>query len=250
MNKGKTITILGGNGYVGKHCISKILQMCPDARIISISRSGKTDMGNYMNKLNVDSDLQRIENIKGSASNKDDVYDAVMRSDSVIHAIGTLFTLADNNKDESYYMKQQKTAEISIDILKERFEKEKAKASFVFISAERGLGFPLSLVFGGYINTKKAVENRLLSSEEFLNPYILRPGVVTDQEQRSWSVPLYHSVNLVNMIEKQVLNKISPEIGEKLQLPSVGTKLEDLANKAAEAALSGLETNIYNADKI
>lgn len=236
----KTVSVLGGSGYIGKHCIYKLLKNS-SANVFSVSRSGKIDMSQY-NLSQEEKD--RLKVFKASALSKDDLKPILSQCNGVIHSIGTLVTF-DKNGPNSYDTLGRQTALIAAEVLKEN----SGITNFVYISAQRGLPFPLSILFGDYIKSKRKAEEELKSMKH-LNTTILLPGVVCDPKIRSWSIPLYHSVNILNSFEKTVLGKISPQIGDKLNLPSRGTMLDNLANYAAKGALGELDKNIYSADEM
>lgn len=239
----KFITVLGGSGYVGKHCIYKLLKNTSH-KVISISRSGKIDLSIYKD-LN-EQHLSRLENIKGSALKEIDIKDSLLKSSGVIHSIGTLISLKKDNEEGSYKKMCYETAFIPSEILKNNNKRE--KTNFVYISAERGLTFPLSLLFDGYIKYKREAEKCLLENQN-INAYILKPGVICDPKIRSWSVPLYKGVNILNNIEKNILPK-NLNLGECMNLPSQGTMLDILADYAVKGASGELEKNIYKANEL
>lgn len=236
----KVVTVLGGSGYIGKHCIYKLLKNS-NATVFSVSRSGKIDMSNY--DL-TDLEKERLKIVKASALSKEDLKPVLSQSTGVIHSIGTLITF-DKNGPNSYDTLGRQTALVAAEVLKEN----KDITNFVYISAQRGLPFPLSILFGDYIKSKRKAESELLEMKH-LKTTVLQPGVVCDPKVRSWSVPLYHSVNLVNKVEKNVLNLILPGIGDKLNLPSSGTMLDMLANYAAKGSLGELNKNKYSAEEM
>lgn len=243
----KTITVLGGSGYVGKHCIYKLLKTT-DCKVISICRSGKTDMSLYSD-LNIN-DLLRLDIVKGNALNIEDIKDPLGKSSGVIHAIGTLVSLKSKNEEGSYNKLSTETVKTSLNALKEKVNSQSSlsKVNYVYISAERGLPFPLSLLLSGYIESKREAEKILLNSE-YVNPAILRPGVICHPKIRNWSVPLYYSVNLVSFIEKNLLDKVI-KIGDPLQLPARGTLLDNLGEYAVKGALGNLGKKILGADEL
>jgi len=238
----KVITLLGGNGYVGNRCIKTLLHNIQDLKVYVVCRSNAN--------LSLFNNDKRVSVIKGDALNPEGFKDVLLESTGIIHTIGTLIT-SDNNK----YHKINKetalaTAKLANDLIGS--SNQSKKLNFVYVSAERGLTFPLSLKYGGYIESKRQAENELLDSNKFanLNAIVLRPGFVKDNNDRVWSVPLYYGVNLVNFAEKNVLQKIMPGIGEKLQLPAKGIELETLAKYACAAATGRLEKHIYSNDEM
>jgi uncharacterized protein YbjT (DUF2867 family) len=228
----KVITVLGGNGYVGSKCIITLLNNVKNIKINAVSRSGKIKYPN--NKFD-----ERVNMIKGDAYDPQSFADAIKESTGIIHSIGALFT-----DTETYHKMNKETALRVAEIANQN----KYKTNFVYISASRGMAFPLSLKYHGYIESKREAEKGLLSNFPNLNTIILRPGVVKSEE-KGWTVPVYHSVNLAAAAEKLILNKIVPNIGEKLQLPTKGIDINVLARFATSGALGNLSPNeIYSND--
>jgi nucleoside-diphosphate-sugar epimerase len=232
----KIVTVLGGSGFVGKQCIYRLLKTT-DYSVISISRSGALDFSGYKDLTSVEK--QRLINIKGSALNENDVSESLQKSFAVIHSIGTLISFAPKEDQRSYNKLIYETAKIASDVLKKGSSE---KVNFVYISAERGLPFPLSLKFGGYIESKRKAESELFANEK-INPYILRPGVIVDKTHRLWSVPLGVGVNIINSIE----TKLGLTIGEILNFPSQATQLDVLSKFAVDGCMGKLNKNIYSA---
>lgn len=136
----------------------------------------------------------------------------------------------------------------------ELLEKEKIdrKVNFVYISAERGFPFPLSLKFEDYLKSKRQTEKELLDHNKYnhLNPIILRPGFIKDNRDKPWSVAIYHSFNFIHFTEKNLLIRIFPDIREIMQLPAHGIELETLAKFACSGAAGNLTKQIYSNDEM
>jgi len=242
----KVITVLGGNGYVGNRCIKTLLRNIQDIKVYIVGRSSNSNLSLLYNHD------KRVSAVKGDAMNPEGFKDVLLESTGIIHSIGTLIT-PDNNK---YHQINKETAlataKYANDLLASAANQSRKKINFVYLSAERGLPFPLSLKFNGYIESKREAEKELLDESKFahLNTIVLRPGFVKDNKDRAWSVPLYYGVNLVNFAEKNFLQKIVPGIGEKLQLPAKGIELETLAKYACAAAAGNLGKHIYPNDEM
>lgn len=226
------ITVLGGNGFVGSRCINFLLQKNNDIKINMISRSGNM-------KYKIDG---RVNVIKGDALYPETFKDAIDESTGIIHAVGVLFT---NNNEE--YQKINKQTALNVALIANN---NKYKPNFVYVSASRGIPFPLSIKYHGYLDSKRQAETSLLNDFNNINPIILRPGFVKS-EIKKWTYPIYYSVGAIEALEQNILSKVSQNMGEKLQLPSKGIELDRLANFAAEAALGNLEgKRIYSNDEI
>lgn len=229
----RVITILGGNGYIGSKCMSKLLNSFPNIKINVISRTGAIKYP--QNKLD-----SRVHIIKGDCLNPKEFEEVIKSSTGIIHSIGVLIT----NSNERYHLINKESCLRVADIANQ----SQNKPNFVYISAARGIPFPLSLKYHGYIEAKRECERKLLSDYQNINPIILRAGFVKSTE-KIWTLPIYYSVNFAEFMEKNLLNKINENIGEKLQLPSRGIELESLTNFACAGALGMLqEHKVYEND--
>ena len=238
------ITILGANGYVGRKCLKKLIQIDKTCVINAISRKGLD-----FTKLEVSKeDLNRINDIKGDALNPESFSDALSNSTGIIHSVGTIFSLENKTSSNSYEMMNKQSAIRPANFINEH-SKISNKVNFVFISAERGPTFPLSLFLSGYISAKKEAEEAL-SKLDKISLTILKPGFIKDKNTRPISIPIFHAVNLCSSIEKNILNKIIPNIGEKIQLPSEGTELDILAEIAVRSSLGQLKQKIFSAEDL
>ncbi len=227
----KVITILGGNGFIGSKCMNTLLKNIPDIKIYAISRSGNIKYP--QNKKD-----SRVEVIKGDCLNPREFESIIKSSTGIIHSIGVLFT----NSNEKYHLINKETCLKVAQIA----DSSSNKPYIVYISAMRGIPFPLSLKYHGYIESKRECEQKLLQDFKNINPVILRPGFVKSEEKK-WTVPIYYGVNLAEMGEKLLLDKMSPTIGEKLQIPSRGIELETLTTFASAGALGLLKSfQIYD----
>jgi hypothetical protein len=231
----RIITVLGGNGFVGSRCISKILNSVNDVKVYAISRTGKLKYPEE--KI----DTKRFEIIKGDCLSPSSFEDIIKNSTGIIHSIGVLLT----NDNQQYNLQNKETC-LRVAQIADRSTK-KDKINFVYISAERGIPFPLSLKYHGYIDTKRLCEKNLLSYQN-INPIILRPGFVKS-DTKLWTYPIYYGVNAAHFLEKNILSKISSKLGESLELPSKGIELDTLAHFAAAGALGKLNPQeIYSND--
>jgi nucleoside-diphosphate-sugar epimerase len=228
----KIISVLGGNGYVGKRCIDLLLKNSPDCKIYSISRTIQGNLNVFDN---------RVRRIKGDCLNPDTFKDALLESTGIIHTIGQL--LPSDTKGDSYYQTNYETCIRPAEMLNSA-----GKGShFVYLSAERGLVFPMSVVCNGYIESKRKAEKRLLELEN-LKTVILRPGIIEDPNERPWLMPVAMLANLSNKIERGVLNNFLPNIGDKINLPARTIYLNTVCLYAIAGALGKLNPGIYSND--
>lgn len=236
----KVITIVGGSGYLGRRCIQTLLNNCSDIKIYSISRN--IELHN-MNKYD-----DRVEQIKGNALNPDSFSPYIQKSTGVIHTVGKIFSTEPPTSDLSYnkvnYESAMKIAKLTNDLSLTN----NSKKNFVYISAERGLVFPLSLAFSGYVDSKRKAEEKLLKDFPNMNPCILRPGLITDMKDRPYLYPLSILFDMGHCIEKNVIESLSPNLGKRLNLPAGSIELDTLAIYACAGALGKLDEKIYSND--
>jgi nucleoside-diphosphate-sugar epimerase len=232
MSKNSIITVLGGSGYVGKRCIDLILKNYPDVKVNSISRNIKSNL-NVFDK--------RVRYLKGDCLNPETFKNVLTESTGVIHTIGQL--LPEDIKGESYYKTNYETCVRVAELLNENTK----DVNFVYISAERGLAFPMSLLFSGYIESKRKAEKRLLELNN-IRPVILRPGIIEDPSERPWLMPIALGANVFNKIEKSVLNNVVPNIGDKLNLPARTIYLNTVCLYAIAGAMGKLDKTVYTND--
>jgi len=232
----KVITIIGGNGYVGSRCIETLLTNTRNVKIFSVSRSVET---NNLNSFN-----NRVEHIRGDALHPESFKEIIKQSTGIIHTIGKLISFEEKSYEKTNYETAIRIAESANNLS----EKEKTKKNFVYISAERGFIFPLSIPFGGYINFKRKAEEKLIKDFPNLNPIILRPGLITDIKKRPYLMPLGYFTKITSCFEKNVLENISPRAGEKIGIPASSIELETLSLYAAAGALGKLDMKIYSND--
>ena len=87
------ISVLGGNGYIGKRIIDTILKLEPNAKVYAICRTGKMDPGHY----NFD---ERDQVVKGDCLKPEPFQDVIKESTGIIHSIGTLFSFDADKYDK------------------------------------------------------------------------------------------------------------------------------------------------------
>jgi nucleoside-diphosphate-sugar epimerase len=234
----KVITILGGNGYVGRRCINAVLELSDDVKVNVISRSGLISSGKvYKYDTNV-------KFIKGDCLSPESFQDILEESTGIIHSIGALLTTKPDSDPNSYNMLNKESC-----LRVAQLANLSGKKNFVYLSSAAGLPFPLSLKFGGYILTKREAEAGLEKMTN-LNTVILRPGFVVDATDRVWSVPLKYPVDALNLLDNMVVKKFLPSLSEKLVLPGKSTQLEILAGYAAMGSLGKLKGRVYENEEM
>ena len=58
-----------------------------------------------------------------------------------------------------------------------------------------------------YQTSKLRAEEYLVENCSNLKPFIIRPGLVVDSSERSWSVPLSYAVDAMSTINESVVKK-------------------------------------------
>lgn len=237
----KIITILGGNGYIGRRCIDSVLNSGKNVKVKVISRSG------VIQSSKVYRFDERVEFIKGDCLSPFSFKNVIEDSDSIIHSIGALLTTKPKNDPGSYEMMNKESCLRVAELANEYGKKN--KKTLVYISSAAGLPFPLSLKFSGYIETKRKCEEELKKLSN-LNTVILRPGFVVDSKDRVWSVPLKYPVDILHTVDNMLVKKFLPGLSEKLILPAQSIQLQILADYAARGALDQLEYRIYSNEEM
>jgi nucleoside-diphosphate-sugar epimerase len=234
----KVITILGGNGYVGRRCISAVLDLGENVRVNVISRSGIISSGKvYKFDTNV-------KFFKGDCLKPEDFQNIIDESTGIIHSIGGLLTTKPDSDPGSYNMLNKESC-----LRVAKLANLSGKKNFVYISSAAGLPFPLSLKFGGYIKTKRETEVELVKLTN-LNSVILRPGFVIDAKDRPASIPVQYPVNFLNFLDENLVKKFLPSLSNALTLPAKSTQLEILAGYSAAGALGKLKGRIYSNEEM
>jgi len=232
------ISIIGGSGYVGSRITETLLRSFKDIKIYSICRN--------IELHNLKKYDDRVEIIKGDALKPEKFSSYLEKSTGIIHTIGKLISL-DKPEEQGSYKNINYEPVIRVAKICNDFPSLKKK-NFVYLSAERGFVFPLSLVFGGYIEYKRKAEIELIKNFQNLNTVILRPGLITDTKERPYLAPISVSFDILNYIEKNLINNVAPNLGQTLELPSASIALDTLSIYAATGAIGKLNDTIYSND--
>ena len=237
----KTVSILGGTGYVGRRIIQEILlKGGNNVKIFSISRRG----GDVPNKI-IDT---RVEYIKGDGLKPSDFEDVIKSSDGIVHSVGVLFSFKKSEENGSYNMINKESC-LRVANLANSFSSPTNKKNLVFISASKGMPFPLGYFFAGYYKSKLECEEELKKLEN-LNSVIIKAGFIKDYKDRLWSIPLAKGTDALNMLDKSFLHKIGPEVSNFLSLPDQSIELNTIARYSAAGALGMLEPRVYMNDEM
>ena len=237
----KIVTVLGGTGYVGKRIIQEVLiRGGSTIKVFSVSRRG-TDPSNK----SIDS---RLEYIKGDCLSPSTFEDVIKSSNSIVHSVGVLITNKKSEENGSYNMVNKESC-LRVANLANSFASSSNKKNVIYVSASRGLPFPLNIYFGGYFKTKLECEEELRKLNN-INAIIIKPGFVKDAKDRWWSVPLGVGTDLLSVIDQNVVKKLNPNASDYLSLPTKSIQLEIVARYCAEGALGHLELRDYLNDEM
>jgi uncharacterized protein YbjT (DUF2867 family) len=232
----KTISILGGTGYVGRRIILELLQRGgKNMKIYSVSRRGSE----VTNKV---SDI-RVEYIKGDGLYPSTFEEVIKASDGIVHSVGVLFSSQKDEEKGSYNMVNKETC-LRVASLANTFSTPQSKKNLVFVSASKGMPFPLGKIYSGYFQAKIECEEGLKKLEN-LNSVILKAGFIKDAKDRWWSVPLALGTDSMNFLDKAILQKVSPKVSDFISLPDQSIQLETVARYSAAGALGLIEPRAY-----
>jgi len=189
---GKTLTIIGGSGYVGRSIAKKAANL--DINVISVSRSGPGSKSfSHPN----------IDYVQGDAMKPEKFQDTLEKSDAVIFTIGTLLDTsmtrnAEKGSPGTYEHMNRDTAIAIGNCLNEMKGKR-----FVYISGSASPPF-----CPRYLSTKMEAEEHLRSLGN-LKTVALRPGFIYSASERVWSVPLKYYCDANNVVMGKVLDVCS-----------------------------------------
>lgn len=191
----KTISVIGGSGYVGINVLKEAIKL--DWKVNSISRSGKP-------KNEIDNSLNNVNWVKGDALSPDQYTEILKESDAIIHTVGTLLDSTLFNKAKpgdlgSYEHLNLETAK-SIGKKINEINNDSKKRKMIYLSASKAPFF-----LERYITTKREAEKFLFGLNN-INCSILRPGYIINIEQRKALLPLKIAIDLQKATIGNVIN--------------------------------------------
>lgn len=223
---GKTLLIMGGNGYVGSAAARHAARL--GINTICVSRRGTPTKasGSFGN----------IKWVKGDAMRPHEFIDELKAADGVFHTIGTLFdttvTGRKNPGEEGTYEQMNfETAKRVGDAMNEL----KMNKKIVYMSAA---SHPPLLK--RYLTTKMDAEDYLKNLPN-IRATALRPGVVWSQEERAWTVPIRYVLEAENFALRHLMKNLpSSRVKQGLKCLDSGdpVQLDDLALCAIYNAFS------------
>ncbi|KAL4465847.1 hypothetical protein ABPG74_004084 [Tetrahymena malaccensis] len=177
--KQNLITIIGGNGYIGrsiaKHAINR------GFNVNCISRSGQVKDGSGQSHWD-----KKINHIKGDALKPQEFKDILIQSDKIIHSVGILRA----QSDEQYVQLNRDSAVSIAKYVDELSLQDNLTRKFLMISSSHYPPF-----MKRYLETKEEAE-KIIKNETKLNYVILKPGFIYSAKERWWSSPLKGPVDL------------------------------------------------------
>ncbi len=235
---GRTLCIVGGNGFVGSAVAQQAVNL--GAKVYAVSRSGKTNVkAQWVDKVNW---------VKGDSLHPETFKDVLKESDTVVHSIGILLdssvTQFKKPGEEGTYEHMNRDTAIAVG---NAFNEFGEKKSFVYVSGSKSPPF-----LPRYLTTKIQAENHLLNLPN-LRTTILKPGFISSNEVPlkkllSYPVGIYaHTTRFLRQI-------VGPDTGldNLLQKIEVDTAV-DVRAVAISAIISGFDPKfagkfLYNED--
>jgi nucleoside-diphosphate-sugar epimerase len=160
---GKTLCIIGANGYVGSHVAQQALTM--GAKIISVSRSGRPPQksGAW---------AQQVKWTQGNALHPEKFEDVLRESDAVVHTVATLFdsSIRQFKKpgEPGTYEEMNRDAAIALGSKLAELKDKK----MIYFSASKSIP-----MIPRYLKTKLEAEDFLFSQKD-LRVTAMRPGII------------------------------------------------------------------------
>jgi len=187
---GRTLCIVGGNGFVGTALAHQAVTL--GAKVFGVSRSGtKPSKSPWADK---------VQWIKGDAMNPESFRGALEESEAVVHTIGILIdssvTQFKKPGEEGTYEQMNRDSAIAVGNLLNDLKNKK----MVYLSASRAPPF-----LDRYLTTKREAENYLFGLPN-LRTTSLRPGFISSDEVPhkkllSYPIGLYaHGYRLFNKL--------------------------------------------------
>jgi nucleoside-diphosphate-sugar epimerase len=236
---GRTLTIIGGNGFVGYHVAREASLL--GAKVYAISKSGKPGL-----ELSEPWGFN-VNWIKGDAMNPNSFEKILKESHAVVHTVGTLLdtSITEFKKpgEEGTYEHMNIEAARAIG---QKLQEIKGK-KIVYLSASKSLPF-----IPRYLSTKLQAEEMLFSMSG-LRTTVLRPGFIYSDDfpvKRLLSYAVNGYAHFFNF-----LNAITPyESGAKKALKSIEADMSiDVRGVAIAAVVSCFDPKLdgkvlYNHD--
>ncbi len=164
---GKTLCVIGANGYVGSYVAQQALSL--GAKVLSVSRSGRPPQksGPW---------AQNVKWNQGNSLHPEGFEEVLKESDAVVHTVGTLFDTSITQRkkpgEPGTYENVNRDPAIAI----ARKLNELGNKKMIFLSASKSV--PL---ISRYLSTKREAEDFILSQEN-LKATILRPGIIYSRD--------------------------------------------------------------------
>eukprot|EP00794_Sanderia_malayensis_P019890 gene19890-21832_t len=233
----KKILVTGGSGYVGSFILKYLAAKYPTYQLYSLNRSGKT----RDNKI---AKLKQIKTIKGNCLQPETFQDILEGCDGIIHSVGTLVGKGTGSDPESHQSLNRDSC-INVATLFDEVSTSDQSRRFVMISSEKGPPF-----IDDYIKNKREAEEFLLMQLNNIKPTIIRPGFITSQTERPWSIPLKYAVDVGFQVNERLLKKIPG--GQMLDyfMPAKSVMLETVAEAAVQSVNGDIDADVIGNDAL
>jgi len=181
---GRTLCIIGGNGYVGSAIARKAIDL--GAKVYSVNRSGKINSPAPW--------VEQVTWIKGDALSPNDFSDVLEESEAVVHTVGTIFDtsitkLRKPGAEGTYEHMNRETAKA----IGQKLNEFKSNKKIVYFSASKSPPF-----IPRYLTTKIEAEDFLFNLSD-VRASVLRPGFISSEERLSKKL-LKYPVNIYSSI--------------------------------------------------
>jgi len=181
---GRTLCIIGGNGYVGSAIARQAIDL--GAKVYSVNRSGKLNSPAPW--------VEQVTWIKGDALSPNDFSDVLQESEAVVHTVGTLIDtsitkFSKPGAEGTYEHVNRETAKA----IGQKLNEFKDNKKIVYFSASKAPPF-----IPRYLTTKLEAEDFLFNLSD-VRASILRPGFITSNERLSKKL-LKYPVNIYSSI--------------------------------------------------
>jgi len=181
---GRTLCILGGNGFVGSAIASQAVDL--GAKVYCVNRSGK---------LNAPAPwVEKVTWVKGDAMSPNDFSAVLEESEAVVHSIGALFDSSITKfrrpgAEGTYEHMNRETAKS----IGQKLNELKGNKKMVYLSASKSIPF-----IPRYLTTKIEAEDFLFDLSD-VRTSVLRPGVISSDEKLTkkfikYPVNIYSSI--------------------------------------------------------
>lgn len=229
----KKILVTGGSGYVGSFILKTLAARFPGYQLYSVNRSGTTRDARMAS-------LKQICTVKGNCLEPEKFEDILEGCDGIIHTVGTLVGKG-TGSDPGSQQSLNRDSCIKIAALFDKLATKDQNRKFVMISSEKGPPF-----IDDYIRYKREAEDFLLENLKNVSATIVRPGFITSQSERVWSLPLKVAVDLSFEMNQRLFRHLPGAKMVDYLMPARSIKLDTVAEAAIQAVNGDMHADIIN----